>query len=736
MKKIIIIIAFVISAAGLYAQSNFSSKSKMLIKTNSEGSIKSILNRNEDDLKGSEKYVNALIKTDERFNHSMFEELQINVRSSAGNIYSVSIPISRLPMLAEKEGIKYLSVDSQIKTRLENATADIKTPLVHSGIDLPKEITGKNVIVGVIDVGFDYTHPSFHNEDSLRITRVWEQTAEDGTPPEGYNYGNELIGKQLILEAQKSPLAEFESHGTHVTGIAAGSGYLSNGKYTGAAPGAEIVLVEVGYGESNLIDAVAYIFHYAESVGKPAVINMSLGSHMGPHDGTSLLDQAFDQLQGTGKILAGAAGNEGDMEIHLLKTAEEDSVRSAYFMLGSGFYPGYDFGDLNIYGDEKTFSIRFTAIDTITKQIIAVSDLVSTADGGYSEIILKNGDDTIAVAEVASENGIRHNMYILSRVKQGNILAITLIGSGTVHAWNLSERPFTDLGLPNNYKKGDNNYTVGEVGGTGLNVITTGAYTTKNKFINLDGLEMDIPFFTEIGERAAFTSMGPTLDGRIKPDISAPGNAVASSVSRFDHSFMDPIYRQFAVDRIQVDEKEWLYAVFQGTSMSSPMTAGVIGLMLSANPSLTATDIKNIFKNTARTDQQTGTIPFSGNNLWGYGKIDAHAAVLAALNLTDVEDKNVSVSDFHLYNNYPNPFNPITNIKFSLPKESMITISIYNIIGEKVNDIIEEIKAAGTFTYNWDAKGFASGVYICRATVLPLDGTKGFSKSIKMSLLK
>ncbi len=742
MKKIIFIV-YVLSLISVYGQSNFSTRTKML-----NNHLQKDLNKSSQEKliqnyflyeKNSTTYVNAVIKVNNNFDKSFFKNQNITVRSTIGNLVTVSIPLKQLNVLAEQNGIEYVSIDSRIKTRLESASADTRTPLVHSGYELPYPVTGKGVIVGIIDGGFDYTHPAFfYNEDSLRISRVWEQTLE-GNPPAGFSYGNELVGKDEILIAEKSPSAEYESHGTHVAGIAAGSGYLSDGKYTGSAPGSEIVLVEVENGESNLIDAVKYIFDYAESVNKPAVINMSLGSHYGPHDGTSLLDQAFDQLQGPGKILAGAAGNEGDTDMHIMKSSSQDSVRTVAMFLFSGLNPGYNTGDINIWGDQSPFSLRFTVLDTTTKQVRAVSHSASTQNPGFEIIDLYYGSEYVAAIEVSTDDGSfngNHNAYIYADVKQGYYLAISLSGTGNIHAWNLSDIAFSDIDLPQLFSKGDNNFTIGEVGGTGKNVISSGAYSTKNSFINLDGQQLNIPFYTQVGELAGFSSNGPTLDGRIKPDITSPGNAVASSVSSFDMSFTDPIYQQFLVDKSIKENDEWFYAVFQGTSMSSPMTAGIIALMLEANPDLNATQIKNILRKTARQDEFTGTIPIDGSNLWGHGKIDAYTAVYSAFNSTSVDNENYITDSYELYNNFPNPFNPTTAIKFNVPFESRVNASVYNILGEKVTDLLNEVKHTGVYTINWNAENFSSGTYICKVDFNSADGKNNSSKIIKMMLMK
>ena len=149
------------------------------------------------------------------------------------------------------------------------------------------------------------------------------------------------------------------------------------------------------------------------------------------------------------------------------------------------------------------------------------------------------------------------------------------------------------------------------------------------------------------GTLANFSSYGPTLDDRLKPNVSAPGVNVESSLS----SFRDGGYS--ITNSMEFNGTEYEFARISGTSMSSPATAGVIALMLEANPELTPIDVRSILETTAREDDHTGELPPAGDHIWGYGKVTASQAVLAALTwdssfgIVDFEDEQLVV--------YPNP---------------------------------------------------------------------------------
>lgn len=161
----------------------------------------------------------------------------------------------------------------------------------------------------------------------------------------------------------------------------------------------------------------------------------------------------------------------------------------------------------------------------------------------------------------------------------------------------------------------NNEKTVG-MPGTARNAITVGAYVTKNNWMNFED-----KYFSRnsvLNDLASFSSIGPTADGRLKPEIAAPGDVTASALGK------DSGYKDFDV-RILPGGK---HVVLQGTSMASPHVAGATALLLAVNPMLTAEDVKNAITGTAVQDAITGSVP---NNRWGYGKMDIFSTVVREL---------------------------------------------------------------------------------------------------------
>jgi subtilisin family serine protease len=185
---------------------------------------------------------------------------------------------------------------------------------------------------------------------------------------------------------------------------------------------------------------------------------------------------------------------------------------------------------------------------------------------------------------------------------------------------------------------------VGELGGTGKKIITAGSYATTNKFTNLSLVVQDYTNEVTLNDISTFSSRGATVDGRIKPDITAPGDFVAAAVNSYDPNYTatsDNVVAKVAIGGI-----DFFYAAEQGTSFSCPMVVGVVALMLEADRNLTPEQAKNIIQTTARQDNYTKTITSPGSNIWGWGKLNAYGAVYKTA--TGIAD-NSKASSINVY---------------------------------------------------------------------------------------
>jgi subtilisin family serine protease len=655
-------------------------------------------------------YVGAFLKIDKTiFEKKDVESLGVKLNTEAGNFFTALIPINIIESLFEVEGIVSVEIAEKVHSATDSARALTNVNQVHTGAGLPQAYTGNGVIVGVIDGGFDYTHPSFRNLNNLQLTRiskVWEQSGVTTTP---MSYGTEYVGSPAILNRMRDEINE--SHGTHVAGIAGGNGGASNSIYKGVAYDSEIVLVSSGTNQGAL-DGINYIFQQATLQGKPAVINISQGTHIGPHDGTSSFDSMCNNLVGPGKLLVGSAGNEGSDEIHLSKTfSSTNNISYSFidnFLQNNLNTNGVSL--IDVWGEVgKNFEISVNVVKIINNQIqlIDYTPYYSTTVNNPSiSTTLQDSDTSSSVdvtqielqTETNSNNQKPHAMIFINNSAQDDnnhyILFEIKSSNGTVNSWITPKNPdftnsnrpvkFTNFSISNTlYVNGDTNMTIGEVGGTGNSIISVGAYTSKNTYTAFNGTTVNngplpsIDFPGTLGSIASFSSKGPTADGRIKPDITAPGNVIVSSVSRFDSNYTSTSVE--TVSGLTDNTNNWYFAAMQGTSMSSPMVAGIIALWLQAKPNLTVAQIKTILQNTSITDSFTGTGSAIPNNTWGRGKINAYAGI-------QYINQFLNVDTFDTTNNFIVFPNPTSSKIFITSKEYISTYEIYNALGQKVQE--------------------------------------------------
>ncbi len=574
---------------------------------------------------------------------------EVNLRS--GRLLTARIPVGALADVASLPDVAYVQTATPVAPMMDVARPAGRVDLVQQGEGLAAPFTGNGVVVGIIDSGFDYTHPNFYNGDrtELRIRRVWEQGTATGTPPEGFSYGSEFDTEEEILAAAGD--VSTNSHGTHVAGIAAGAD-RSLGDYHGVAPDADIVLVSMSGADTetnvNISDAIAYIYAYAESVGKPCVINMSLGTQVGPHDGTSTFDVLSDAMQGPGRLLVGSMGNFGGGNFHATKAfagTAADTLRT-FVDFKNGLSASAAGGVIDIWGEPgmelkvNVFTYR-TFISSIVDSF-SVSLPAATAPGRTES--LSGASGTIAAyGEVSPLNNRPHVMLTsaITGLRGGHVLGFEVVSSsaGRVSVWADGNSLGLTSGDLDGWTEGDDLASPAEIGGTGHNVISVGAYVTRNEFETENSGTMNMG--ETVGDIASFSCVGPTADGRMKPDISAPGCAIASSASSNYSSIASlPIAGYY-----EWNDRNYYYAYMQGTSMSAPFVTGVLATWLEANSELDPAGVRSILASTAITDDYTGSIAGVGDNTWGYGKIDAWAGIRAAIDLAaGISDASVGAS--------------------------------------------------------------------------------------------
>ncbi len=543
--------------------------------------------------------------------------------SRAGDIVTARVRAKDLEIVAANPEVRAIEASYRLDPLLDVSVPEVRADLVNEG-EPPASYTGQGVLYGLMDTGIDITHADF--QDAQGDSRVLYGT---GNAPAGFGYGREYT-KAQIDAGQASAFIDEGGHGSHVAGISIGDGSSRPDlKYRGIAWNAEVIAVRNGYcdmfcyGEVNpmydynqdtkgSVDGLNYMLQKKAQLGRPLVVNQSQGVTMGPHDGTTLFEQAYDQLiDQQGLIICIAAGNDQQSDWHGKKTVSPGG--SADFTVTKDNSQQAD--------DWLSFEAWNAAGDAFRWQLVTPSGWQLEVPAAYSPPneygqVVTAHSDTLQYwsTDSYSTNGQGHVAFYMWNRRLG------VEGGG----WTL--RALADNALPAGGQVDlyceRNQYTVAVTGdglslesivgmpGTTSGAITVASYNTKDEWDSMSGhtVRDGYPF----GEISRFSSWGPRRDGIQKPDLAAPGafimSAFAAGSSATDQS-RDP------------DGK---HVAFAGTSMATPHVAGAVALMLQKNPALTPVQVKTILRETARADQDTGTVP---NEAFGYGKLDVKAAV-------------------------------------------------------------------------------------------------------------
>lgn len=554
-----------------------------------------------------------------------------------GNVYAADVPLDQLEALANTDSVLHIHHEKTTKPSLDDSIPEIRCNTVrnpHFPFTGANKYTGLGVVVGIIDSGINILHPVFrlpNDQTKSRILAILDQTQSPVVTFTKVQIEAAIAtSTQIIAPGAGTPRVEAgindHKHGTHVASIAAGNGKIAGnckGEYTyvGVAPEAALVIVKHSFNGTNALrSAIQFIADTAAAQpggSTPAVINMSLGHNLGPHDGTDLMDQMIDQwlaarpADSPPVVLVASAGNEGGHEQPgaTTITAGDDSHAT---------------GTIAAQGVAKSIRFNLSALDpnqTRTGQLVSSAEIRFTAPAGVICQLVPPGNNIVGGANTAPPDGAatftevtqNSTCTIIGDVTNAatNARRITLTitsaaagqnqpGDWTIvltnasaapilyHAWLVAghhfERFRDDLSRAS---------TVGSPG-SATSIITVGNYHSSGK---------------DKGKIADSSSRGPRIDGLQKPDVSAPGQSICSARRDFHDGCCCDCCCDSYIDQ-------------HGTSMAAPHVAGAVALILERNPALTHVQIKNILLNQARKDSFTTP---ANNNDFGNGKLDVIA---------------------------------------------------------------------------------------------------------------
>lgn len=550
----------------------------------------------------------------------------------------------------------YFQISSP-KILSDSAIVHHKADIVHSGLGgLDTSYTGKGVIIGVVDQGIDFNHPDFKTVDGrTRVLRYWDHTVDDISHPNFYDYYEKgiLWDSAAINNGTCTSLETSSAHGSTVTGMAASNG-LANGTNKGFAPESDLIIVETDFNQTvnnwklTIADACDYIFKVADSLGKPAVINLSLGDYYGTHDATDpaaeLIETLLDEKEG--RIVVCAAGNSGSQGPYHVGADVGEDTSFVWSIPNSNPTIVNDVSNVIIYdfvvdtaqaGFNYSLSAHHINSNYANSGSTTFAPFGADFDPGVPEFqnINNENGELIAVAFIYREFFAGKIIGQIAITGQGfspidsvgYVFGFQTFGSGHFDLWGGSFSGRSDFvsQLPDiavvpeiiYYNMPDTLQTIVDSWNCSEKVISVGNLRNRMSHIDLNGNIYNASPGIAVGELFSGSSKGPSRNGVQKPDITASGDI---SLGSGPFSWLNnPAYAG------SIDEGGF-HIRNGGTSMASPQVAGIAALYLQKCPSANYTDFKNDLLSNADIDNFTGTVPNYG---YGFGKANALNTILA-----------------------------------------------------------------------------------------------------------
>ena len=593
------------------------------------------------------KHLSARVEVNTFVSHTMSAPDGPN---RSGALETRRVKLNELADTADEDEVSFVEIGEALKRPDALVTSTrVRAPAAAARNIPGRDEGGRNVLIGIIDVGgFDFAHPDFLDGDgNTRWVRIWDQ-GQTGLrpPPEHFDFGSEITQTHMNDAIAASPTVglpawalepqtqmQTSSHATHVASIAAGNrGVCRNAAIAG-------VLVDVPgefftdhrksfYDSTRIALAVSYLVNLADELGLGLSINISLGTNGGGHDASNGACRWIDHLLATpGRSVCVAAGNAGQeaptepgdigFTMGRIHTSGQVAARGLvsdidWIVVGNGIADVSE-NELEIwYSGADRFSVSITPPGMPTIGPIGPQQYLQNhklADGSmlsaYNELYHPaNGANYIAI-------------YLSPFLKEPPVVGVAPglwrirlhgdeVRDGRYHGWIERDDPRpTGLNGPQEFWNFPSFFAErSNVDNSSISSLACGMRIVAVANLDADAIAMNIS-----------SSQGPTRDGRAKPDVAAPGTDIVAANGFFGDG-----------------DSEWV--AMTGTSMASPFVAGVAGLMIDAEPRLTAAQICGIIQ---RTSNPLPGRTFEWTDDAGYGVLNAAACVQEARTMNERE---------------------------------------------------------------------------------------------------
>ncbi len=581
-----------------------------------------------------------------------------------GDIHIVASTLEQLSDMSYSDHISRIEANEcNSDITLDDAYKHVNVePLWKGSNNLPQAFRGAGTVIGIADIGFDLTHPAFRDDEgNLRISRFWDflniPEGKEYHEEDPYPIGTYFDNKEAILQQAHSTDAEIVYHGTHTLGIATGNS--SGTPLQGMAPEADLYVVnDIVSSNSKLLPegtylsdtfillAFQYMFDYADEQNKPCVVSYSIGGPQSMNDGDLLYKEYLARMtEKPGHIFVASVGNDGAKSGYLPKSSSQTTVGGAIQTNKTVVYLGVstpkdltlritDYTDEPITPHDVVLDMPATATEkgttspsgliygehnhkefgNLTLSVFPYQDPFREGRIGYDIVVRESSLDTYSERYVVELTGENTEADIF--LQNGSLVKTTFDTSLTGAQPNSG-----NLLRPGSLEE----------------AIGVGASAWRTSYVNTKGSTVNNNHGTN-GVRADFSGCGPAVSGLTKPDILAPGVNICSATNSYY-----PINPLKVTQEITYEDKTYEWHSLDGTSMATPMVAGIIALWLEADPTLTRERILNVFAQTANHYDASLSYP---NNHYGYGEIDAYKGLLYILNILGVE----GLSSHHLSN--------------------------------------------------------------------------------------